>query len=78
MVFERFEIDTPQESMGDMFDAILDEIDKREISGANTEPEVCIVMRSNIQGGDGLRLNTAIVYLGATPQEIGDDLKSRQ
>jgi len=78
MPFERFEVDTPQESMADLFDSILDELGNRGTTGANTEPEICIVLRSNIQGEDGLRLSTAIIYLGATPQEVATDLNTRQ
>lgn len=78
MGFERFEIADPQESMEDMFDAILEEVDRKGMYGANTEPELCIVMRGNVKGDDGLRLSTAIIYIGATPQEVATDLNTRE
>lgn len=78
MSFERFEINEPQPSLGDMFDSILEMIDEKGISGANTEPEVCVILRTNIKADDGLRSGTAIIYIGATPQEIAEDLKTRE
>jgi len=78
MPFERFETDTAASDPETALDAIFDELESRGMKGSNDEPEVCIVMRNNLPGEDGIRNTTAIVYVGATLQEIADDLKTRQ
>ncbi len=80
MPFERFEAEekpTDDASMGDLFDKVLMEIEDRKLEGKNEEPEICLVMRSNILGLDGYRRNSIIVYLGATAQEVAADLTTR-
>jgi hypothetical protein len=78
MPFERFETDVPASDSETAMDAIISELEARGMVGANTEPEICMIMRNNIPGEDGFRNVTAIVYVGATLEEIAEDLKTRQ
>lgn len=78
MPFERFETETPVSDLETTLNGILEELEKQGMTGANGDPEICIILRNNIQGDDGFRMTTAITYIGATPQEVADDLKTRQ
>lgn len=77
MAFERFvSVPTGANNVEDILNDILDEIDKRGWESDNRGPETCIIIRNNIHGDDGVRNVSAIVYYGATPQEIAEDLKT--
>lgn len=76
--FERFETEQPVDSLEDAFNGALEGLEAKGLNNDNSEPCVTIVLTNNILGGDGQRKTNCIVYLGATPQEVAEDLNSRQ
>jgi hypothetical protein len=56
----------------------LDTVEQQGIQGTNEDPETIIVLRDGQKGPDGDRLVQAIVYIGATIQQVAEDLNTRQ
>lgn len=65
------------DNLEDAFFGALEELEKRGMEGSNNEPEVTMVIRNTKPGLDGTRKVDCIVYLGASLQEISNDLNSR-
>lgn len=75
--FERFETEVPVDTLEDAFNGALDGLEEKGLNNANEEPVVTIVLTNNTKGTDGQRKTSCIVYLGATTQEIANDLNTR-
>jgi hypothetical protein len=75
--FKRFETEEPVETIEDAFNGALGGIEGEGLNNVNEEPCTTIVMTNNVLGGDGQRKTNCIVYIGATMQEIAEDLNSR-
>ena len=76
--FERFETEMPVETLEDAFDGALQGIEEKGLTNDNNEPAVTIVLTNNVLGTDGQRKTNGIVYIGATMQEIANDLNTRE
>ena len=76
--FERFELEEPIENMTDVFDTALGGIEEKGLDNNNEEPPVTIILSNDIQGPNGKRLTHCIVYIGATPEEVTNDLFLKQ
>lgn len=74
--FERLEA-ANIDSFESALNSALDLLEQRGMNGANTEPEVTIVIRNTLPGADGTRLVNSIVYIGATSQDIATDLNKK-
>ena len=72
--FEKFELEEPADNMEDVFEAALGGLEEKGLSGSNEEPSVTIVLSNHLQGDNGNRLTTAIIYVGATPEQVTNDL----
>lgn len=82
MPFERFETGYDGDpGAGDpeaALEGVIQELEKRGIGATNLDPEVCMVIRTNLPQPDGYRNISIIAYIGATPQEVAADLTTRQ
>lgn len=52
-------------------------LEEKGMNGENDEPEVTLVLRNTIPGADGYRKIQAIVYIGATTQDISQHLNKK-
>lgn len=75
--FQRFE-DEGMASFEDAFDGAINAVEQTGVQGNNSDPETIIVLRDGQRGPDGDRLVQAIVYIGATIQQVAEDLNTRQ
>jgi len=66
------------EDCQDIFAALDESVEQMEARGLGTigtDVPVCIILKSTGEVRDGLRVFTAISYIGATDSEIIDDLE---
>ena len=76
--FERFETEVPVETLEDAFNGALNGIEEKGLTNDNNEPVITIVLTNNMLGTDGQRKTNCVVYIGATMQEIANDLNTRE
>jgi hypothetical protein len=72
--FEKIELEEPLESMGNVFDGVCTTLEEMGIDTKNTDPEITVVLNNGIEGPDGKRLTRCVFYIGATPEEVVNDL----
>jgi hypothetical protein len=72
--FEKFEIETLVEHMGDAFEGACTVLEEKGLDTNNADPEVTIILNNGTQGDSGKRLTTCIIYVGATPEQVTNDL----
>jgi hypothetical protein len=72
--FEKIELEEPLESMGNVFDGVCTALEERGLDTRNGDPEITIVLNNGIEGPNGKRLTRCVFYIGATPEEVVNDL----
>jgi hypothetical protein len=72
--FEKFEIEEAVPTMGDAFDGACTLLEEKGLSNDNSSAPVTIVINNFHQGENGQRIPGCLVYIGATPEEVTNDL----
>jgi len=77
MGFQRFEANDIL-NFEDGLNGGLDLLEDNGITGTGNEPNLTIILRQNGKLQGDIKLVDAVVYIGATPQEIANDLNQLQ
>ena len=74
--FQKFEMNFDEQtlSIGDAFDGACELLEEKGLRNANEEPPVTVILNNFQQGDNGMRVPGCIVYIGATPEEVTNDL----
>ena len=74
--FDKFDAENIPDFETALNDAIS-VLEEKGMEGKNQEPEVTIVLRNTVQARDGFRAINATVYIGATTQDVAQDLNKK-
>lgn len=64
-------------SCGDAVEGAMNYFEENKLEGKEGEPDITVVIRSNKTNADGFRNYDCHAYIGATKEEVLNDLKDK-
>lgn len=76
--FESLEISEETTNMGNAFNGVCDILEQRGLANRNGEAPVTVILSNFQDGPQGEKIIFAKVYIGASPEQVTQDLLTQQ